>query len=146
MALLSSLGIDHTIFIQFGIFALAFFTMTFALYKPYLDAYEQREAKTTGGEQAAEEIIKKAGDLRVRYETRAREVNGEIKKIFDGYREEASRESEKIVSKAKNEAQQLIDQARNKVTAELSSAQAKMKDEVPVLAKVIVSKLLSKNV
>lgn len=146
MSLLSALGIDHTIFIQFGIFFVTFFFLTFVLYKPYYLAFAAREAKTTGGEQAAEEIVKKASDLRVQYENRAREVSGEIKKIFDNYREEAGRESEKIVSKAKGEAQQLIDQARAKVSVEMAAAQQKLKEEVPTLAKVIVSKLLSKNV
>jgi F0F1-type ATP synthase membrane subunit b/b' len=145
MALLSAFGIDHTILIQFGIFSLAFFTLTFALFKPYTDAFEQRESRTTGGEQAAEETVKKAGELRLVYEARAREVNSEIKKIFDSYREEAHHESQKIISRARSEAQQLLDQTRQRVSLELDGARQKLHDEVPAMAQIIVAKLLAKK-
>lgn len=146
MTLLSALGIDQTIFIQFGLFAVVFFFLTFFLFKPYAKALEQREQRTVGGEAAAEETVRRAAELRQRYEVRAREVSAEIKKIFDNYRAEASQESEKIVSKARTQAQQMIEQGRSKLTEDLGAARARLKEEIPVLSQAIVAKLLSKKV
>ncbi len=115
-------------------------------YVPYTEAYLKRQVTTTGGEAIVEDIAKKAGELRSHYEARAREVSTEIKKIFDSYREEASKESDQIVSKARGEAQKVIEQTRNRVSNEINEAQKKLKEEVPVLSKVIVGKLLSKKV
>lgn len=146
MSLLIALGIDHTLFFQFGVFFITFLGLMFIVFVPYTEAYLKRQQTTTGGESVAEEIAKKAGELRAHYETRAREVSSEVKKIFDTHRDEASKESEKIVTKARSEAQQTIEKTRNKVSLEINEAQKKMKEEIPNLANVIVGKLLSKKV
>lgn len=146
MSLLIALGIDHTLFFQFGVFFVTLLALMFIVFVPYTDAYLKRQQTTTGGDSVVEEIAKKAGDLRSHYEARAREVSSEVKKIFDAYREEANQESDRILTKARSEAQQTIDKTRNKVSAEINDAQKKMKEEIPVLAKVIVGKLLSKKV
>lgn len=146
MSVLTSLGIDHTIFIQFLMFGAVFFIMTYGVFGPYAKALEERELRTKGGEGAVDELAKQTDELRGQYETRARKVSSDIKTIFDGFRSEASKEQEKLVSEAKSDAQRLVDQAKAKIQTEVTQAQAKLKQEIPGLAQLMVSKLLSKKV
>ena len=83
MAMLSQLGIDGSIFFQIAIFCVAYFTLSRVVFMPYASAYEQRISRTSGDEEVAQEAIKKAQDLRTQYESKAKEVSGKIKTIFD---------------------------------------------------------------
>lgn len=146
MSVLTTLGIDHTIFIQFLIFGAVFFIMTYGVFGPYAKALEERDLRTKGGVGAADELVKQSTILRTQYETRARKISSDIKVIFDGFRSEASKEQEKLVSQAKSDAQLLVEEAKNKIQAEVTQAKLKLKEEIPGLAQLMVSKLLSKKV
>lgn len=146
MDVLTSLGIDHTIFIQFFIFAAAFFIMTWGVFAPYAKALSEREARTKGGEGAADQVLKQTTDLRTQFEIRARKVSGDIKVIYDGFRAEAVKEQEKLVVAAKSDAQRMVDEAKAKIQTEVTQARTKLKEEIPSLSQLMVSKLLSKKV
>lgn len=142
MAILQQFGINETFFYQLVIFLIAITSLSLLVFKPYLAALEQRESRTKGGEELATELQKAAADLRVQYETRAREVSGQIKSIYDDYRSQASKEQEHIVGRARGESQKLVDEARSKVSIELSEATKKIKEDAPKVAQAMVEKLL----
>ncbi|PWU22599.1 MAG: hypothetical protein C5B49_00375 [Bdellovibrio sp.] len=146
MSFFEALGIDHTIILQFVLFSIAFFSLAFGLFKPYVAALELREKKTTGSQTAALGLKDEAQDLKKNYEQKARELSSDIKTVFDTYRGEAQRESEKIIAKARSQSQALIDESRSRIAKELAEAQKKLKDEIPSITQLIVSKLLSKKV
>jgi F0F1-type ATP synthase membrane subunit b/b' len=100
--------------------------------------------RTKGGEDLAIELHKQADDLRAQYESKARQVNGNVKTVFDEYRLEASKEYEQIVSKARIESQKLIEAAREKVTVEIGEAQVRIKAEAPMIAQEMTRRLLAK--
>ena len=145
MEVLHALGIDSTVLFQFVIATFAFFALSTLVYKPYTDALIEREKRTKGGEEAAVELSKQAGELRLAYEKKAREISTQIKSIFDSQRGEATREHEMIVSKSRNETTKLIDETRHRVSTELADASTKMKEETPQIAQAMVAKLLSKK-
>jgi len=145
MAILNQLGINQTIFFQFVIFAIAYITLYFLVFKPYTAALTEREVRTKGGEELAGELHRQAQELQSNYEKKARHINSQIKEIFDQYRTEAGKETDAIVGKARSEAQALMEKARQKVTAEISNAEKKLHDDVPQVAQAIASKLLAKN-
>lgn len=146
MSVLTTLGIDHTIFIQFLIFGAVFFIMTWGVFTPYAKALQERDQRTKGGEGAADLLLKQTAELRTQYETRARKVSSDIKVIYDGFRSEASKEQEKLIASAKSDAQRLVDEAKAKIQTEVALAKTKLKEEIPGLAQLMVSKLLSKKV
>jgi F-type H+-transporting ATPase subunit b len=142
MTLIHQLGINSTAFIQFGIFAIAFFSLTFIAFKPYADALEKRGEKTTGGEEVAVEMKMAATDLRSQYESKARTISAEIKSIFDKHREQAMAEYSNIIAKARGESQVLVDDTRKKVAVQIAEAAKQLKDEVPAVSSAITSKLV----
>lgn len=144
MAILQALEINSTLFLQFILAAGCFMALSSLVFAPYAQALWERERRTRGGEADAIELTKQAADIRSRYEMRAREMNSEVKTIFDSYRDESNKEYESIVSKARAESQKLIEENRKRVSAEISEASKRLKDEVPMVAQAILTRLLRK--
>ena len=145
MAIIQALGINSTIFYLFVLVGFFFFVMSSLVFIPYTNALYERDHRTKGGEEEAVQLTKQSADLRSQFEARAREMNNEMKTIFDSYRDESNREYEKIVSKARQESQKLIDEARARVSGEINQAAARMKEEIPQVAQAMTSRLLSKK-
>lgn len=145
MEMLDSLGLNHTAFFQFAIFAVTFFVLTFGLFNPFAKALEERQERTKGATAASEELTHQTVELRQQFETKARAINAQIKSIYDENRGLGQKENEKIVSTAREQAQGLIEKARTQVQAQVTEAQRKLKEEVPVVAQAISAKLLSKK-
>ncbi len=143
MAVLDQLGLNQSFFIQLIIFSIAYLALSNIVFAPYIKALSVREEKTKGGEDLAFEFQQKAQDLRTRYEVKARQVSGDVKTIFDEYRQQATQEYEKIVSKARGESQVLIESTRKKVSMEIEAAQAQLKAEIPIVAQEMTRKLLA---
>lgn len=144
MAILHQLELNQSFFIQLIVFTIAYLALSRFIFTPYAKALEQREQRTKGGEDLAVELHKKADELRAQYESKARQVNGNVKTIFDEYRLEATKECEQIVSRARAESQKLIEAARQRVSLEIGEAQAKIKAEAPVIAQEMTRRLLAK--
>lgn len=146
MEMLDSLGLNHTAFFQFAIFAITFFVLTFGLFGPYAKALEERQERTKGGEAASEDLVRQTQELRQQYETKARSINAEIKSIYDENRVQGQKENDRILSATREQAQALLNKTRAQVAAQVSEAQRKLKEDVPGMAQVISAKLLSKKV
>lgn len=144
MAILQSLGITDSFFFQLIVFTIAIVAISLLVYRPYLAAFEMREKQTKGEEQLAGEIQVQADQLRHQYETKARQVNSEIKTIFDEYRDQANKEVQNLVSKARQESQKLIDEARKRVSTELAQTTQDLKVEIPQVAAAITQRFLAK--
>lgn len=145
MEILASLGVNQSAVFQFVIFALAFFVMTFGLFTPYAKALHEREERTQGGEAAAEDLQRQTAELRAQFETKARAVNDEIKKIYDQQRSVAQKEFDSIMGAAREQSQTIIDTNRAQVAQQVAEANRKLKEEVPGVAQAMMAKLLSKK-
>ncbi len=145
MEMLNALGLNHTAFLQFAIFSVTFFVLTFGLFSPFAKALEERQERTKGASAASEDLVNETNSLRQQFETKARSINGEIKSIYDENRSQGVKESEKILTTAREQANSIVEKARASVAAQVTEAQRKLKDEVPVVANAIAAKLLSKK-
>lgn len=145
MEMLNALGLNHTAFLQFAIFSVTFFVLTFGLFSPFAKALEERQERTKGATAASEDLVNETNSLRQQFETKARSINGEIKSIYDENRSQGVKESEKILTTAREQANSIVEKARASVAAQVAEAQRKLKDEVPVVANAIAAKLLSKK-
>ncbi|MBX3019233.1 MAG: ATP synthase F0 subunit B [Bdellovibrionaceae bacterium] len=143
--MLNALGLNHTAFLQFAIFSVTFFVLTFGLFSPFAKALEERQERTKGASAASEDLVNETNSLRQQFETKARSINGEIKSIYDENRSQGVKESEKILTTAREQANSIVEKARASVAAQVTEAQRKLKDEVPVVANAIAAKLLSKK-
>jgi F-type H+-transporting ATPase subunit b len=144
MAILAQLGINQTLFLQLFIFLFTFPLLAIFVFRPYLDLVLEREKKTKGSEDSAVEIRKKTNELTSQYENKARKLSGEIKTIFDDYRQEANLEYQNIISKAREESQKILNATKEKVSFDLAEASKKISSEVPELAKTIKQKMLKR--
>lgn len=144
MAILTQLGINQTAFIQFFIFAIAFFSLSLVVFKPYADALHKREEKTKGGEEVAEQMLKQSAELKTQFETKARQVTGEINTIYEAHREQAMKEYNRIVTEARGESQQLVEDTKKQVTLQIAEATSKLKEEIPNIAGLITQRLINK--
>jgi F-type H+-transporting ATPase subunit b len=144
MEILQQLGLNDSYFFQFIIFLIAYIIMSQVLFKPYADAFQQREDRTKGGEELAVETNKAAQDLRSTYETKARSVSTEIKNIFDEQKTLANKEYEQIVTTARQQSQKIIDETRTRINSELEIAKKQVQEIVPTVSAEMTKKLLSK--
>lgn len=142
MAILSQLGINETTFYCFLIFLLTFFFLKELLFRPYFAAYEEREKRTKGGESTAKELQAQTLLTRQNFEEQAREINAEIKKIFDESRAKANKESERIVTEARIAAEQALEEARSRLALDIKRAQEQLSLEIPGVALAITKKML----
>jgi F0F1-type ATP synthase membrane subunit b/b' len=145
MNILEQLGLNQTYFFQLAIFVGTLILLGQFVFKDFAHLLEMRNQQTKGSEDVAVEVQQKTAQLASQYESRARQVNNEIKTIFDSYREDAGREYEKMVSKARTDSQKLIEETRQRVSVEIEQATKRLLEEVPVVAQAMTNKLLSKS-
>lgn len=142
MAILNQLGINHTTFFCFLIFVVTFFFLKEVLFRPYFIAFEERENRTKGGESKAKDLLAKTELAKQQFEEEARDLNAEIKSIFDESRGLATKEYEKVVYEARKTAELFVEETKAKIGAEVKKAQDQMKLEIPGVALAITKKML----
>ena len=144
MGLLSALGINYLAIVQFGIFILIFIFLTTYVFNPFLKAAEERQKRTKGGEELAEEFHHKAIALQAQYEQEARALNAGIQDVFQKNRAEAAAESERVVGQARKEANETIEKNRQAIVRAVETASGELKSQTPAMALAITNKLLGK--
>jgi F0F1-type ATP synthase membrane subunit b/b' len=146
MQILTSLGVDHTLWIQLACFIVSYLAISNLIIKPYMAALKERELRTLGGEENAVRLIEEANQLGVAYEQKARSINNEIKSFYDRSRTEAMAEQESLVQSARNDAGGTLETAREKITSEIQSARKTLAAEVPAVSAAMASKLAGKEI
>ena len=143
--ILRSVGVDSTIWAHLACFMVSYVFLYFLVFKPYLRALREREARTTGSEETTTRLIDETKELHVELERRMRAANAELRKSYDKARSEALHRQDEILQKARAESQAVLEQARNLIAGEIRSARQKLSAEVPVLASAVASKLVGKE-
>ena len=144
MEIIQQLGINGTALIQFGIFICIFFFLNLYVFTPYYKAHEERENRTLGGEDLAQEFLKKSSDLQNEYQAKAKEVTKRIKDVYDAHRAEASKEQESLLNKARSEAASLLETNNQKIAQSIQATTAALRSETTNISVAITQKLLGK--
>lgn len=142
MAILHQLGINYTTIYCLVIFLTTFFVLKSLVFEPYYSALAEREKRTKGGEHSAKEILQKTLEVKALYESEARDLNSEVKSIFDESRLLATKEYSQLVNDARQNAEHYIEKVREQVGAEIKKASEQMKLEIPTVAQAITKKML----
>ena len=146
MEILKSLGVDWTVFVHLGCFAVAYVFLNFLILKPYLAAHHERQKRTVGNEETALRLIEEANKLQSRYEQKAKAINHEIKSYYDQSRTEAMSKHDQLISAARAEAGVLVKEAHTRIEQEIGKARAAMKAEIPAVSSAIASRLAGKEI
>lgn len=143
MDIFGQLGINTTAAYQFVIYSITLLFLSKVVFGPYAQALNERQKRTKGGEDLAVEFHAKATELQSEYETKTRDLAGQIKSIVDTQKSMASKESELIIARAKEESEQQIQKNRDVVTAAVKTAESELKNQTSAVATTITAKLLS---
>lgn len=146
MELLKSLGIDGTLWIHIACFAIGYLSLSNFVFKPYAKALAERENRTVGGEELAQQLLVQAGEINANYEQKAKAISASIRAEYDKNRVEALRESELLISSARLDAAKLLESSRNKIASEIGAAKSALASEVPAITSAIASKMAGKEI
>jgi F-type H+-transporting ATPase subunit b len=146
MELLKSLGIDGTLWIHMACFAVGYLSLSNFVFKPYAKALAEREKRTVGGEELAQQLLIQAGEINANYELKAKAISASIRSEYDKNRVEALRESESLISSARQEAAKLLESSRTKIASEIGAAKNALASEVPAITSAIASKMAGKEI
>lgn len=144
--LIAALGLDSTVWIQLGIALFMFVYLITFVFKPYYSAFTERESRTTGNHEKAEQVYAQTRELEALYQRKARSMNADIKELFDKARGEAAREQERIQSEARSKAKASIDKAKEKIQGEINKAREDLIKQAPDLSRAISEKLVPEEV
>lgn len=143
MEIFAQLGVNHTFWFQLVVFVITLVALQNLVFKDYAKALVERESRTSGNEEQASEYTQKTSEIYQQYEQKARQVNAEIKHIFDQSRAGAQSSVDKLILHARTEAQALVEETRKKVSDDLALANKNAKDEIPLIAAEMSKKLVS---
>lgn len=146
MELLKSLGIDGTLWIHIACFAVGYLSLSNFVFKPYAKALSEREKRTVGGEELAQQLLVQAGEINSNYEQKAKAISASIRAEYDKNRVEALRESESLISSARQEASKLLESSRMKIASEIGAAKSALASEVPAITSAIATKMAGKEI
>jgi F-type H+-transporting ATPase subunit b len=142
----SPVDLDGSIFVQLGIFFVAFFILRSLVFKPVMELFDAREQAIAGSRSLAQSLESDADAKREHFESQLHSV-----------RQQASEDRQRLQTQAEQLARELTEKARRESAAALSSAKAqldleskttrqKAQAEVPAIARQIAEKLLGRSV
>lgn len=144
--IITTLGIDTTLWIQLLTFVVSYIFLHMVVFTPYFKAFEARQGQTVGSNEKAEQIFAQTRELETLYQRKARNLNAEIKDIYDKVRLDAVREQEKIQAEAREKAKVAIEDARKKIQEQFNYAREELIKQTPLVSKTITEKLLPAEV
>src|SRR5689334_18020706 len=111
----SPIDLDASLFVQFGIFWVAFFMLRSLVFRPVMDLFDAREKAMAGSQEEATQLEQKAEQTREHFEAELRRV-----------RQKAGENREQMRGQAQQLARELTETARRESNATLSSAKAQL--------------------
>lgn len=145
MGLLISLGVDSTLWIQFGLFCFCALVLSKLLFKPYLKAYLLRLEKTQAAHLTGQDMQIKIQSLQSEYETLLRDSHRQVQEIYQELKKQTSEEKEKVLAQARKDSEQEANQERAKMHEVKGQVGQQMKSSVQELSQLVSDKLLGRN-
>ncbi len=129
---LEALGVDKTIFAQFGIFVFVFIVLKKLLFETVLDVLREREEKTVITEKNSDELMNEVAKLEQQYNATVAEIYQKYQNKFSEDKKEIMQEEDKrfkmhekeILEKEEIELEKInteLEQLRNEVFAHKDS-------------------------
>lgn len=145
LGIFTSLGVNSTIWIQLGIFLAVYILFTTIVVQPYFKAFQERQKKTVGSEAAADALVDQTRELEAAFQRKARDLNLDIKDIYDQAKAEAAREQSRIQTESRDKSKAQLDAARAKLKDEYNRAREELIKEAPQVGALIKERLLAKE-
>jgi F-type H+-transporting ATPase subunit b len=142
----SIIDLDATLFVQMGIFFIAFFVLKTLVFKPVLALFDARVQSTVGAKAEARRMESEATLKRDTFEQELRKVSAAANEERETQRNEAQRLARQLTEQARVQAQATQKAAKDRLDAEAAVVREQALKSVPTLAREITSKLLGRSV
>ena len=145
MELLTSLGVNSSLGVQFIIFVVCYGVLKRMLFDPYFAAFDVRSARTVGTTEQAEKFSGETRELEKEYARRAQDANDQFRVAFEAARRDATAEYDRVVNEARARAKARVDETTARVQRELDAARGQIQGDVAAVSQLINQKLVGKG-
>ena len=142
----SIIDLDGTIWLQLGLFAIAFFLFRPLIFRPMVALFEAREQAIEGSKLEALRLQDEAAAETEEFDEEMRRLRLQAGEERDRLRAEGKHLERSVLDRVRQETEKQLAEADQRLAAEASKLRAEMQNDVPTLAKQIASKLLSREV
>lgn len=142
----SLIDLDGTVFLQLGLFVVAFFILKALVFKPVVALIEAREEAIEGAIEEAKVMTGEAKSAEKEFEAEMQRVRRTAAVERDKLRAEGKKLETTVLDKVREETANQLSAAEATLAKEAKKARADMAAHTPVLAKQIASKLLQRDV
>lgn len=146
LGLIDSLGLNSTLFIQFGIFMVSFGILQYVLFKPYNKAAQERYNRTVGNEESAHQFDEEIELIQRQYREKAQATNNDVQAVFLNEEQSGKNEVNSILKTAKDKYQSNKEKLEKEAAHEYSSEQSKIPNLVPELKDALKKVLVEERV
>jgi F-type H+-transporting ATPase subunit b len=142
----SIIDLDGTIWIQLGLFAVAFFVFRPLIFRPMIALFEAREKAIEGSKLEALRLQDEASAESEEFDAEMRRLRLQAGEERDRLRAEGKRLERTVLDRVREETDKLLADADAKLKTEASKLRTDIDQSIPALAKQIASKMLSREV
>jgi F-type H+-transporting ATPase subunit b len=142
----SVIDLDATLFVQMGIFFIAFFILKSLVFKPVMGLFDARDQAIEGARSEAKRMESEAADKRQLFEAELRKVSAAANEEREKRRSEAQRLARQLTEQARHQATTSQKAAKERLDEQAATVRERTLAEVPTLARQIAGKLLGRSV
>jgi F-type H+-transporting ATPase subunit b len=142
----SVIDLDASLFIQMGIFFVAFFILKALVFNPTMMLFDAREQAIDGAKAEAKRMQEEAASKREHFEGELRRVSAAANEERERARQEAQRLARQLTEQARSQANTTQKSAKDRLDAQAAEVRKTALAQVPTIAKELTSKLLGRSV
>jgi F-type H+-transporting ATPase subunit b len=142
----SVIDLDASLFIQIGIFFVAFFILKSLVFRPTMQLFDAREQAIDGAKAEAKRMQEEAVQKREHFEGELRRVSAAANEERERARLEAQRLARQLTEQARSQAASTQKAAKDRLDAQAADVRKTALAQVPNIARELTSKLLGRSV
>lgn len=142
----SVIDLDASIFIQMGIFFVAFFILKALVFNPTMQLFDAREQAIDGAKAEAKRMQDEAVAKREHFEGELRRVSAAANEERENARLEAQKLARQLTEQARSQALATQKAAKDRLDSQAAEVRKNALAQVPAIARELTSKLLGRSV
>ena len=142
----SIIDLDGTVFVQLGMFFVAFLVLHALVFKPMVALLEAREHAIDGAKEEAKHLEQEVKDKQATFEAELRKVRGTAGEERERLRAEGLELERKLLEQVRVETMNFTNEGRARLDVEAKTARADLTAARPELARQIASKVIGREV
>jgi F0F1-type ATP synthase membrane subunit b/b' len=140
-SILSSLGVNQTIFIQAGIFVVCFAVVYFLALGRLTDTLVERDSRIEGREAETRKLSQELLEIKNELEKNMSEARKQASTMFQDLKLKAATEQKAILAASRDTAQLEMKSVRTQIASQLDTEIKRLESEVPGIARMILEKV-----